>query len=317
MSNFVFANNVNTTLASGISSSATTMTLSSSANLPSSIPAGEFFVLTLNDVATRGVFEIVYATAVSGATVTIVRAQEGTAALAWLAGDYIYSGVTAGQMRSVSSGRLINIQKITSSQTYNETPGTKAVYVKIVAGGGSGGGAAATTSAQAAAAAGGGSGAYAEAYLTSGFSGGIAVTIGAAAPAAAAGANAGNVGGASSFGSLISCPGGTAGGPGMAVIPPKGGGSNGTNSAAPTGGNILNLAGQAGGNGLVISVDNPTAGYGGSNPLGIGGWSPTGNGARPASGYGSGSSGANAQNSSAAQPSVDAEPGVCIVYEYA
>lgn len=104
MTQFIFANNVNTTLAGAISSSATTLTLASSANLPASIPGGEYFALTLNDAATRNVYEIVYATAVSGATLTVIRAQEGTAAHAWATGDFAFSGPTAGQMASFNTG---------------------------------------------------------------------------------------------------------------------------------------------------------------------------------------------------------------------
>lgn len=97
MPNFIFANNVNTTLAGAVSTSATTITLSSSANLPTSIPSGYVLALTFNDAATRNNYEVVYVTAITGATVTVLRAQEGTAALAWLVGDYAYSGPTAGQ----------------------------------------------------------------------------------------------------------------------------------------------------------------------------------------------------------------------------
>jgi hypothetical protein len=100
MTNFVFANNVSTTLASAVSTSSTTITLASSANLPTSIPSGYVLAITLNDAATRNNYEIVYATAVSGATLTVERAQEGTSALAWLVGDYAYSGPTAGQQAS-------------------------------------------------------------------------------------------------------------------------------------------------------------------------------------------------------------------------
>lgn len=117
MTQFVFANNVNTTLASSISSSATTLTLASSANLPSSIPAGEYFVLTLNDAATRLNYEIVYATAVSGATLTVVRGQEGTSAQAWLLGDFIYSGPTAGQMESFGAGGVTSFNTRTGAVT--------------------------------------------------------------------------------------------------------------------------------------------------------------------------------------------------------
>lgn len=104
MTTFVFANNVSTTLATAISPSTTSITLASSAHLPASIPAGDYFVLTLSDAATRSNFEVVYATAVSGATLTVLRGQEGTAALSWLVGDYAFSPVTAGQMASFGAG---------------------------------------------------------------------------------------------------------------------------------------------------------------------------------------------------------------------
>ncbi len=104
MTTFVYANNINTTLATAISSTATSITLVSSANLPASIPAGSVLAITLNDAATRQVFEIMYATAVSGSTLTVERAQEGTTALSWLVGDYIYSAPTAGEMETVGLG---------------------------------------------------------------------------------------------------------------------------------------------------------------------------------------------------------------------
>jgi hypothetical protein len=104
MTTFIFANNINTTLAGPVSSSATSITLASTANLPASIPSGSVLVITLNDVATKQNYEIVYATARTGATLTVLRAQEGTAALSWLTGDYAYSPPTAGQM--VGFGQL-------------------------------------------------------------------------------------------------------------------------------------------------------------------------------------------------------------------
>ena len=104
MTNFIYANNINTTLATAISSSATSITLASAANLPASIPAGSYLAITLNDAATRQVFEIMYATAVSGSTLTVLRAQEGTAAQSWLVGDYIFSAPTAGEMATVGLG---------------------------------------------------------------------------------------------------------------------------------------------------------------------------------------------------------------------
>ncbi|WP_175952885.1 hypothetical protein [Burkholderia sp. BCC0405] len=100
MTNFIFANNIDTTLASAISNTSTTITLASTANLPSSIPAGYVLVITLNDAATQNNYEVLYATSISGATLTVMRAQEGTSALSWLIGDYAFSGPTAGQQGS-------------------------------------------------------------------------------------------------------------------------------------------------------------------------------------------------------------------------
>lgn len=113
MTTFIFANNVDTALAGGISSASTSITVSSTLNLPTSIPAGSYLALTFNDAATRTVYEIVYVTAISGATLTVIRGREGTSAQSWLTGDYVFSGPTAGQMA--------NFQQLGSSGV---TPGT-------------------------------------------------------------------------------------------------------------------------------------------------------------------------------------------------
>lgn len=130
---FVFANNVKTTLAAAATSTQTTLTLSSSANLPSAIPSGSYFALTLNDAATGTVFEIVYVTAISGATVTCLRGQEGTGANAWSVGDYVYASNTAGILSSFAnesgnSGIAFNVltattstQAVTLGQLQNQT----------------------------------------------------------------------------------------------------------------------------------------------------------------------------------------------------
>jgi hypothetical protein len=116
MTIFTFANNVNTTLAGAVSTSATTITLASTANLPASITTGEALAITLNDAATRQNFEVVYATARTGATLTVLRAQEGTAALAWLVGDFAYSPPTAGQQESF--GQLAAANTWTGTNTF-------------------------------------------------------------------------------------------------------------------------------------------------------------------------------------------------------
>lgn len=141
MTLFVFANNINTTLASSVSSGATTITLSNAANLPSSIPSGSVLVITLSDFATRQNFEILYATAVSGATLTVTRAQEGTSALSWLAGDYAYSPPTAGQENAF--GQLASVNTWSAANTFSQpvvvgaaTAGTDAIQIAQTISGG-------------------------------------------------------------------------------------------------------------------------------------------------------------------------------------
>ncbi len=94
MTAFVFANYLDTTLAAAASSTAISLSLSSSANLPVLGP-GEVMPLTLNDAATGLVYEIVYVTAISGTTLTALRGQEGTSAQNWSSGDYAFVSPTA------------------------------------------------------------------------------------------------------------------------------------------------------------------------------------------------------------------------------
>lgn len=100
MTQYVFANNVNTTLAAAATSTDTTLTLGSSTNLPS-LTTGQVMPLWLNDAATRSVYELVYVTGISGATLTVERGQEGTTAVSWAVGDYAYCGPTGGTVANV------------------------------------------------------------------------------------------------------------------------------------------------------------------------------------------------------------------------
>lgn len=95
----LFKDNASSTLASPITSGATSVTLISGggANFPL-ITANQFFILTFIAAADNAITEIVNVTATSGDTFTIVRAQEGTAALSWSAGDIVQMGPTAGTM---------------------------------------------------------------------------------------------------------------------------------------------------------------------------------------------------------------------------
>lgn len=87
----LFANNAETTLSAPITDSATTVVLASGTGALFPSPnngAGEYFDLTFNDAATGLLYEVVKVTARVGDTLTIVRGQEGTTALAWNSGDY-------------------------------------------------------------------------------------------------------------------------------------------------------------------------------------------------------------------------------------
>ena len=95
---FVFANNVKTTVGATFSNTATTLTLSSSANLPT-LAAGQLFPITLNDAATGLIYEIMYATAISGANITVTRGEEGTTAQNWSVGDRAFCDFTAGTVQ--------------------------------------------------------------------------------------------------------------------------------------------------------------------------------------------------------------------------
>nr|DAK85318.1 MAG TPA: hypothetical protein [Caudoviricetes sp.] len=115
-------------------------------------------------------------------------------------------------MLSATPGRLLNIQTFFTSGTYTPTPGTKRVIVEMVGGGGGGAGSRAAPSGNTSLGGSGGAGSYLKAMYTSGFSG-VQVTVGS-------GGNGGTVsnpyasnGSASSFGSLCSAAGGSAGEP--------------------------------------------------------------------------------------------------------
>ena len=127
MTTFVFANNINTSLSSAVSPSATTITLANAANLPASIPSGEYLAITISDAATRQNFEVMYATAVSGSTLTVIRAQEGTTAISWLTGDYVYSSPTAGQMQSFGAGGVTSFNLRTGAITLSGSDVTVAL----------------------------------------------------------------------------------------------------------------------------------------------------------------------------------------------
>ena len=110
----VFKNNAKTTLASSLSNSATSATVTDGSVFPS-LSAGEFFLVTFDDGSNN---EICKCTARSGNTLTIVRAQESTTARAFSSGDSAEGRVTAGVLETIQE----NIAAKSANQTvFNAT----------------------------------------------------------------------------------------------------------------------------------------------------------------------------------------------------
>jgi len=106
----IFTNNAITTIATGgLSISSTTLNLApGTGNLfPNPTVGSQFFRISLTDAATRTAHEITYCTARSGDICTIVRAQEGTVAQAWLINDIAGNFVTAGAMTNIAQQSAI------------------------------------------------------------------------------------------------------------------------------------------------------------------------------------------------------------------
>lgn len=209
-----------------------------------------------------------------------------------------------------SGGSLLNVQRFTANGTYTPTPGTTFIIVEVQAGGGGGGGAA-SSSTVASVAGGGGAGAYGKSQITSGFSS-VAVSVGAGGAGGAAGAS-GTGGGTSSFGSMITCVGGSGGfTTSSSTVAAAGSGSGGGSS----GGNLLSITGAPGLPGYLVGSNAGNAGNGGASVLGSGGrGAPLGAGV-VASGFGGGGGGALSISNSTGYVGGAGTGGVVIVWEY-
>jgi hypothetical protein len=246
---------------------------------------------------------------------------EGTAAINQTAvgttGLALIGQTGADPVFGFPTGALINVQVFTSTGTYTPTAGTNSVIVEVQAPGGGSGGNVATGSGQNSVNGPGGSGAYAKVRLTSGFSG-VTATIGPVGAAGAAGSNAGGAGGTTSFGAIISCPGGGGGAAGVIIsAAPTAGALAGAGGATPTvssGTVLMSAKGQYGTPGLDLVLSTFIIwGFGGSSFLGIGSVFAGTTG----SGYGWGAVGSFNTQSTAASAGAPGGPGVVIVYEYA
>lgn len=219
---------------------------------------------------------------------------------------------------SQTKGRLLNVQRFTvaGSFTYTPTTGTSSVVVELLGGGAGGGGCGATSASQAAVAGGGGAGSYARGRFTSAFSG-VTVTIGAGGNGGGAGANPGIAGGTTSFGALMSAPGGNAGPAGTAGVPPLSGSSSNV-SGTPTGANIISGNGPSSTPGVAASLTSFVPSSGAASPFGGGGIafpSPGGGGQNSVS-TGAGGGAAASGPSQAGFAGGSGFAGIAVIYEF-
>jgi hypothetical protein len=97
----LWSNNASTTVSGSITPTATSVALAAGTGVEFPSPTGgDYFCATFYDQATKTINEIVHVTARSGDVCTIVRAQEGTVAGTWNAGDIFANLVTAGTLRA-------------------------------------------------------------------------------------------------------------------------------------------------------------------------------------------------------------------------
>lgn len=130
MTTLLFANNAQTTLASPITNSATSVILASGTGaIFPTITTGNAFMGTLVSATNPLLTEIVLCTARSADTVTIVRAQEGTAAQAFSAGDFFSNFLTAG----TSATMVQSAQLQSGTYSYSVAAGTANALTATIA----------------------------------------------------------------------------------------------------------------------------------------------------------------------------------------
>ena len=118
MSNILFANFATTALANPLASGGTSLTvLAGKGALFPSPTGGTYFALTIASATIPNTSEIVKVTARSGDVMTVVRAQEGTTALNWSAGDFCANDLTAGSISALQAGFPIGSGTLTGSNS--------------------------------------------------------------------------------------------------------------------------------------------------------------------------------------------------------
>ena len=277
------------------------------ANAASGRPQSFRLVRTDNSVNTVTI-QRAGADTIEGATARALRPAERLTLMS--------DGVSAWRVVG-GAGRLVNVQVFTASGTYTPTQGATRALVRAVGGGGAGGGVAATGAGASSGGAGGGAGAHGVRWID-GTLITQAVTIGAGGTPAA-GATGGS-GGTTSFGALLSCPGGSGGAAGTALSSPGHSASGAPGGTAPLGASYGD-AGSWGGVPLVFSGSSALSGPGANSIFGGGGPPAGANGTvgfngSAASGRGSGGGGGLGCQTGTAVQGGAGTAGLIIVEEY-
>ena len=120
MANMSFTNNAATTLASGISAVATSLTVATGTGIIFPTLAGsQYFYCTLENTAGT-LREIVKVTARSTDTFTIVRAQDNTTVQSWSTGDKVELRIIAAELNNFP--KLDEVNTFSQAQTFSVNP---------------------------------------------------------------------------------------------------------------------------------------------------------------------------------------------------
>ena len=123
-----FTNNARTSLSSGITSAATSISVTDASVFPT-IAAGDYFYMTLENLAGTSI-EIVKVTSVSGNTLTVTRAQDNTTAAAFSSGDKAELRLTVAALEDATS--VVHVPGGTGDEglmTWNTGEGTVDLYL--------------------------------------------------------------------------------------------------------------------------------------------------------------------------------------------
>jgi hypothetical protein len=127
MANMLFTNNAATTLASSISSTATSLSVASGTGSLFPNPTGtQYFYCTLQ-ATTGSTIEIIKVTARSSDTFTIIRGQDGTGGSSFTAGDKVELRIVAATMNDLP--KLDEVNQFTANNCFGGSSTTTSMGV--------------------------------------------------------------------------------------------------------------------------------------------------------------------------------------------